>query len=177
MVYSVNSVIQKMELINKVAQSGLITIDLETFFPTEEIMEFDIQAFLFRGLILKEIEFRAALKQHDWNQYQDKIVAVFCSTDAILPQWSFMLITTYLLPHTNKIYVGTKEEVEQLLLLKNINEIDATKYMDAKLVIKGCGTKTVNSNAYLEITKKLQPIAKSLMFGEPCSTVPVYKKR
>ena len=151
-----------MELINKVAQSGLITIDLETFFPTEEIMEFDIQAFLFRGLILKEIEFRAALKQHDWNQYQDKIVAV---------------ITTYLLPHTNKIYVGTKEEVEQLLLLKNINEIDATKYMDAKLVIKGCGTKTVNSNAYLEITKKLQPIAKSLMFGEPCSTVPVYKKR
>ena len=172
-----------MELINKVAQSGLITIDLETFFPTEEIMDFDIQAFLFRGLILKEIEFRAALKQHDWNQYQDKIVAVFCSTDAILPQWSFMLITTYLLPHTNKIYVGTKEEVKQLLLVDTfairarINEIDATKYMDAKLVIKGCGTKTVNSNAYLEITKKLQPIAKSLMFGEPCSTVPVYKKR
>lgn len=166
-----------MELVNKVAQSGLITIDLETFFPTEEIVAFDIKDFLFRGLILKELDFRAALKTHDWNQYQDKTVAVFCSADAILPQWSFMLITTYLLPFTNKIYVGTKEDVEQILLLKNINQIDATKYIDGKLVIKGCGTKTVNSQAYLEITKKLQPFVKSLMFGEPCSTVPVYKRK
>ena len=164
-------------LVNKVAQSGLITLDLETFFPTEEIIAFDIKEFLFRGLILKEIDFRAALKEHDWTQYNDKTVAVFCSADAILPQWSFMLITTYLMQHTNKIYVGTKEQVEQDLLLKNINEIDGTKYIDGKLVIKGCGTKTVNSNAYLEITKKLQPYVKSLMFGEPCSTVPVYKKK
>jgi hypothetical protein len=164
-------------LVNKVAQSGLITLDLETFFPTEEIIAFDIKEFLFRGLILKEIDFRAALKEHDWSQYNDKTVAVFCSADAILPQWSFMLITTYLMQHTNKIYVGTKEQVEQDLLLKNINEIDGTKYIDGKLVIKGCGTKTVNSNAYLEITKKLQPYVKSLMFGEPCSTVPVYKKK
>lgn len=164
-------------LVNKVAQSGLITLDLETFFPTEEIIAFDIKEFLFRGLILKEIDFRAALKEHDWTQYNDKTVAVFCSADAILPQWSFMLITTYLMLHTNKIHVGTKEQVEQDLLLKNINEIDGTKYIDGKLVIKGCGTKTVNSNAYLEITKKLQPYVKSLMFGEPCSTVPVYKKK
>lgn len=164
-------------LVNKVAQSGLITLDLETFFPTEEIIAFDIKEFLFRGLILKEIDFRAALKKHDWTQYNDKTVAVFCSADAILPQWSFMLITTYLMLHTNKIHVGTKEQVEQDLLLKNINEIDGTKYIDGKLVIKGCGTKTVNSNAYLEITKKLQPYVKSLMFGEPCSTVPVYKKK
>lgn len=164
-------------LVNKVAQSGLITLDLETFFPTEEIIAFDIKEFLFRGLILKEIDFRAALKEHDWSQYNDKTVAVFCSADAILPQWSFMLITTYLMLHTNKIHVGTKEQVEQDLLLKNINEIDGTKYIDGKLVIKGCGTKTVNSNAYLEITKKLQPYVKSLMFGEPCSTVPVYKKK
>lgn len=166
-----------MELVNKVAQSGLVTINLETFFPTEEIVEFDIKDFLFRGLILKELEFRAALKQHDWNQYKDKTVAVFCSADAILPQWSFMLITTYLLPHTDKVHVGTKNEVEQQLLLKNINNIDTAKYTDGKLVIKGCGTKTVGNEAYLTITKKLQPVAKSLMFGEPCSTVPVYKRK
>lgn len=164
-------------LINKVAQSGLITLDLEDFFPKEAIMALDIKEFLFRGLLLKELEFRAALKQHDWQAYQDQTVAVYCSTDAILPQWAFMLITTYLQPHTDKIYFGTPGEVEQKLFLQNLSTIEASKYENEKIVIKGCGTKTVTGEAYLEITKRLQPVVKSLMFGEPCSTVPIYKRK
>lgn len=166
-----------MELVNKVAQSGLITLDLEDFFSKEEIMEFDIKDFLFRGLILKELDFRAALKQHEWINYKDKTVAVFCSTDAIIPQWAFMLVSTYLSAHTTEIYFGTKEEVEQKLFLENLKNIDAAKYSNEKIIIKGCGTKTVTGEAYLEITKKLQPVVKSLMFGEACSTVPIYKKK
>lgn len=166
-----------MELVNKVAQSGLITIDLEDFFPTDTFVELDIKDFLFRGLILKELEFRATLKTHDWTIYKDKTVAVFCSTDAILPQWSFMLVATYLSAQTNNIFFGNAEKVEYNLFLENIKKIDETKYIDEKIVIKGCGTKTVTGEAYLEITKKLQPVVKSLMFGEPCSTVPIYKKK
>lgn len=164
-------------LINKVAQSGLITLDLEEFFPKDEIVELDLKDFLFRGLILKEIEFREALKQHDWSVYINKITAVFCSTDAILPQWSFMLVASYLSPQTDKIYFGTKENVEYNLFLQNIKEADENKYKDERVIIKGCGTKTVTGQAYLEITKKLQPVVKSLMFGEACSTVPIYKKK
>lgn len=164
-------------LINKVAQSGLITLDLEEFFPKDEIAELDLKDFLFRGLILKEIEFREALKQNDWSVYTNKITAVFCSTDAILPQWSFMLVASYLSTQTDKIYFGTKENVEYNLFLQNIKEADENKYKDERVIIKGCGTKTVTGEAYLEITKKLQPVVKSLMFGEACSTVPVYKKK
>lgn len=164
-------------LINKVAQSGLITLDLEDFFPKESIVELDVKAFLFRGLILKEKEFRTALKEKDWSSYQDKIVAVFCSTDAIIPQWAYMLIAAHLEEYTSQFYFGTLNEVEQKLFLMNINAIDAAKYKDEKIVIKGCGTKTVTGEAYLEIAKKLKPVVKSLMFGEPCSTVPVYKKK
>ena len=166
-----------MELVNKVAQSGLITLDLEDFFPKEAIIAFDIKEFLFRGLILKELDFRAALKAHDWSAYKDKTVAVFCSTDAIIPQWAFMLVGTYISAQTTEIYFGTTEEVEQKLFLLNLKSIDATKYIDEKIIIKGCGTKTVTGEAYLEITKKLQPVVKSLMFGEACSTVPIYKRK
>lgn len=166
-----------MELVNKVAQSGLITLDLEDFFPKEAISAFDIKEFLFRGLILKELDFRAALKAHDWSAYKDKTVAVFCSTDAIIPQWAFMLVGTYLSAQTTEIYFGTTEDVEQKLFLLNLKNIDATKYIDEKIIIKGCGTKTVTGEAYLEITKKLQPVVKSLMFGEACSTVPIYKRK
>ena len=164
-------------LINKVAQSGLITLDLEDLFPKEEILEFNMKDFLFRGLILKEKEFREALKQHDWSLYANKITAVFCSTDAILPQWAFMLVASYLSAQTDKIYFGSKENVEYNLFLQNIKNTDENKYKDERVIIKGCGTKTVTGEAYLEITKKLQPVVKSLMFGEPCSTVPVYKRK
>ncbi|MFN8238806.1 MAG: DUF2480 family protein [Chitinophagales bacterium] len=164
-------------LINKVAQSGLITLDLEDFFPKEEILELDIKEWLFRGLILKEAEFRASLKAINWSAYQDKTVAVFCSTDAIIPQWAWMLVATYLANSTARFFFGTKEEVEQKLFLSNVQQLDENKYRDERIIIKGCGTKTVSGEAYLEITKKLQPVVKSLMFGEPCSTVPVYKKK
>lgn len=164
-------------LINKVAQSGLITLDLEDLFPKEEILEFNMKDFLFRGLILKEKEFREALKQHDWSLYANKITAVFCSTDAILPQWAFMLVASYLSAQTDKIYFGSKENVEYNLFLQNIKNTDENKYKDERVIIKGCGTKTVTGEAYLEITKKLQPVVKSLMFGEACSTVPIYKKK
>lgn len=166
-----------MELVNKVAQSGLITIDLEDFFPKEAIVSFDLKEFLFRGLILKELDFRAALKAVDWTVYKDKTVAAFCSADAIIPQWAYMLVATYLSAATSAIYFGTPEEVEQKLFLSNLKNMDAAQYSGEKIIIKGCGTKTVTGEAYLEVTKKLQPLVKSLMFGEPCSTVPVYKKK
>ncbi len=164
-------------LINKVAQSGIITLDLEVFFPTEEILPLDIKDFLFRGLLLKELEFRANLKNVDWTAFQDKSVAVFCSSDAILPQWAYMLIVVYLQQVTKEIYFGTIAEVEQKLLLQNIQNMNVAQYQDERLIIKGCGTKALGGEAYLEITKKLKPVVKSLMFGEPCSTVPVYKKK
>lgn len=166
-----------MELVNKVAQSGIITLDLEDFFPKETIIDFDIKDFLFRGLILKEKEFREALKQHDWSVYKDKTVAIYCSADAILPQWSYMLLVTYLSAQTQKNYFGTKEKVEHDLFIQAIKNIDAQQYLDERIIIKGCGTKVLTGEAYIEITKKLQPVVKTLMFGEACSTVPVYKRK
>jgi hypothetical protein len=164
-------------LINKVAQSGLITLDLEDFFPKEEIVALDIRDFLFRGLILRELEFRASLKATDWSAYQNKTVAVHCSADAIIPQWAWMLVATYLGTYGTRFFFGSAEEVEQKLFLLNLRNIDEKKYSGERVVIKGCGTKTLSGEAYLEITKKLQPVVKSLMFGEPCSTVPVYKRK
>lgn len=166
-----------MEIINKVAESGIITLDLEQFYPKEEIVEFDIKQYLFKELILKEIEFRQALKTIDWSQYQNKIVTIFCSSDAILPQWSFMLITQYLVPYTSKIYFGNKEKVEQDLYLDNIKQLDTTIYIDQRVVIKGCSNKKNLDAAFVEISKLLIPKVKSLFFGEPCSTVPIYKKK
>lgn len=164
-------------LINKVTESGIITLDLETFFPKEEIVEIDIKNFLFRELILKEKEFRTILKEHNWSLYENKTVAIFCSTEAILPQWSYMLIVSNLLAQTNKLFFGNKEKVERDLLLQNIKNLDATRYENERVIIKGCGNKTISEEAYIEITKKLQPFVKSLMFGEACSTVPVYKRK
>jgi len=164
-------------LVNKVVQSGIITLDLEDFFPDEPIAELDIKAFLFRGLILKEKEFREAMKANDWTVYQDKIVAVYCSADAIIPQWAYMLLASHCSAVTDRYYFGTAAEVEQQLFLDKLKALNAEQYRDERIVIKGCGTKTVTGQAYLEITRKLKPVVKSLMFGEPCSTVPVYKKK
>lgn len=166
-----------MELVNKVAQSGILTLDLEKLVADTEIAELDISQFLFRGLLLKEKEFRAELKTFDWNQYQNKTVAVFCSTDAILAQWAYMLIANNLLNTAQSFYFGTKDEVWNQLLLSKIESINVQDYQDKMVVIKGCGTQPLSDAAYLEVTKKLQPVVKSLMFGEPCSTVPIYKRR
>lgn len=162
-------------LINKVAQSGLITLDLEKYYPDDEIVTFDLKDYLFMELILKEKEYREALKNLNWSIYQNKIVAIGCSTDAIIPLWAYMLAVTYLEPYAKDISYGKGSEVLDRLLLKNIQKIDAKVFEGTRVVVKGCGDKKVPESAYIEITKILQPVVKSIMFGEPCSTVPIYK--
>jgi len=162
---------------NKVAESGIITLNLEDYFPEEQICSFDIKDFLFMEMLLKEKEYRAALDNHDWNQYANKHVAVFCSTDAIIPMWAYMLIATRLSTVAKSVLEGTKEELFKELFLNNINAIDASAFEDKRVVIKGCGEKEIPAYAYTAITNKLIPKVKSLMYGEPCSTVPVYKKK
>lgn len=164
-------------IINKVAESGLVTLDLEQYFPADEVVSFDLQPFLFMGLILKEKEFRTALQQNDWKAYEGKIVAVHCSVDAIIPVWAYMLAATYLQPIVKDVLLGTKEEATKRILIKNISSIDTSSYADKRIVVKGCGDKNIGDYAYLEITKLLMPVAKSIMYGEPCSTVPLYKRK
>lgn len=167
-----------MELLrNKVAESGIITINLENFFPQEDVCSFDIKEFLFMEMLLKEKEFRASLENHNWEQYRDKHVAIFCSTDAIIPMWAYMLIAARLSAVAKSVFEGTNEELFKNLFLKNINAIDATEFEDKRVVIKGCGDKEILGYAFTAITNKLIPKVKSLMYGEPCSTVPVYKKK
>jgi hypothetical protein len=163
-------------LVNKVVASGLITIRLEEYFPKEELALFDLKDYLFMGLILKEKDFREALKNHDWTQYEGKNLAVFCSADAIIPTWAYMLVTVYAAPFANDIFQGTAEEFHKHIFQKALDQIDPAQYEDQRIVVKGCGDKPVPPSAYVELTRKLQPYARSIMFGEPCSTVPVFKK-
>jgi hypothetical protein len=165
------------EIINKVATSGLITLDLEEYYPREEILVFDLKPNLFMELILKEKDFRVALQQLDWSVYQDKVVAVTCTTDAIIPMWAYMLVGTYLQPVAKDIIFGNEQSARQQLFLQNIAAIPANDYADQRVVVKGCGDVPIGEYAYLEITKKLRPVAKSIMYGEPCSTVPIFKKK
>lgn len=166
-----------MEIVNKVAQSGIITLDLENYYPTETPYALDISQWLFRGLLLKEKEFREHLREFDFNSIQQSIVAVYCSVDAIIPQWAYMLTANYLQNAGKDYYFGTVSDVENEILIQNIRSLNISTFEDQKLVIKGCGTRPLPDNAYLEISKKLLPVVKSLMFGEPCSTVPVYKRK
>lgn len=164
-------------IVNKVANSGLITLDLEKYLPAEDTAAFDLKDHLFMGLILKEKDFREALKNLDWNVYQDKNVAVYCSADAIIPMWAYMLVTAYLQPVAKEVYAGTEEELQKHLFLKNIASINTNEFADQRVVVKGCGEVPIGSFAYTAITKILRPVAKSIMYGEPCSTVPIYKKK
>jgi Protein of unknown function (DUF2480) len=163
-------------LVNRVATSGLQTIDLEDLYPVGEIVAFDLKDYLFMGLILKEKDFREALKAHDWTQYTGKNMAVFCSADAIVPLWAYMLVAVYAAPHAADIAQCTPEQYADTAFLKKIAALDIEEYAGKRLVIKGCSDKPVPPSAYLEIARRLQPVALSIMFGEPCSTVPVYKK-
>ena len=165
------------EIINKVAQSQLVTIDLETYYPAEEIAVFDMKPHLFMELILKEKEFRAALQNNDWSVYQNKIVAVTCTADAIIPMWAYMLVTSYLQPVAKEVVYGDENTVKQQLFLQRIEAINVEEYIDKRIVIKGCGDIPIGEFAYLAITKKLMPVVKSLMYGEPCSTVPIFKRK
>ncbi len=165
------------QIVNKVAESGLITLDLELYLPREIIVEFDLANHLFMGLILKEKEFREAMKQLDWEQYRGKMVAVTCSADAIIPMWAYMLVVSYLHPVASAVYQGSATEFRKQLFLNRLSTIDATEFDDKRVVIKGCGDQPIGEYAYFEITRILLPHAKSIMYGEPCSTVPVFKKR
>jgi hypothetical protein len=162
---------------NKVADSGLISIDLASFIPPNEIVLFDIKPFLFMELILKEKDFRAALQNVNWSVFENKIVGIYCSTDAIIPMWANLLIVSSLTPVAESVYFGDLNKVREQVLLNNIAKLNAADYTDQRVVIKGCGETPISESAYVAITYKLRPTVKSIMYGEPCSTVPVYKKK
>jgi hypothetical protein len=162
--------------INKVAESGLVTIDPAVYVPGKETMVFDLKEYLFMGLILKEKDFREALKKTDWELFRNKYVAVTCSADAIIPVWAYMLVATYLQPVAADIVMGTEAELQKTLFLRNIAAINVGDFEDKRVVIKGCGEIPIGDFVYMELTRLLRPVVKSIMYGEPCSTVPVYKK-
>ncbi|MES2837532.1 MAG: DUF2480 family protein [Bacteroidota bacterium] len=164
-----------MEIVNKVASSSLLTIDLEEWYP-ENISTIDIKDYLFQGLILKEKDFREALKLVDWKQFENKNVAVFCSADAIVPTWAFMLISINLAPFAKKITFGSEQKLIEEIYSDKIDALKLDDYTEKRIVIKGCSKKSVPTLAYVKLAATLQHIAKSIMYGEPCSTVPLFKK-
>ena len=163
-------------IVNKVAESALQTIDLEAWIPKEEPVLFDLKDFLFMGLIIKEKEFRASLQQTDTSAYKDKVVLISCSADAIIPMWAYMLVASLLQPVARELFLGSAEEWKKKKLMEAIAALDTTIYKDQRVVVKGCGDEPIPEAAYLEITNRLRPIAKSIMYGEPCSTVPIFKQ-
>lgn len=162
---------------NKVSESGIISLNLEEYYPKDDIALFDMKDYLFMGLILKEKDFRENLKMLDLSIYTDKVVAVTCSADAVIPMWAYMLVSSNLQPVARDVVFGTMEEVKNTLLLKNIAQLPVKDYEGKRVVIKGCGEIPVGEAAYLQATQLLRPVAKSIMYGEPCSTVPIYKKK
>lgn len=163
--------------VNKVAESGIITLDLAQYIPADDnIMLFDLKPFLFREMILREKDYRAALQTHDWQQYEGKQVAVYCTVDAIIPVWAYMLAATYLYIVAREVYFGSADELKKSIIINNIKAIDLNDYTDKRVVIKGCGDIAIPDAAYVTATYHLRPVVKSIMYGEPCSTVPVYKK-
>ncbi len=164
------------EIINRVADSKLITFDLEYYYPKGERVLFDIKDWLMEGLILREAVFREKILAYDWSKYKDKYVALFCSTGAIIPAWAYMLLTTHFHPFAKKVVIGDLETLETMLYSEIIQNLDVIEFKDKMLIIKGCSHKPVPKNAYLLIIEKLQPVVKSLRYGEACSSVPLYKR-
>ena len=163
------------EIINKVASSGIITLDLEEMYPVGERVVFDLQHLLWQEVALKEDDLRDYCKTHDWSQYKDKFVAVHCSADAIVPTWAYMLVATLLQPHAASITQGGLDQLERAIFTRFVAQLDVESYRNGRVVVKGCSKLPVPLNAYVELSAKLLPVVKSLMFGEPCSTVPLYK--
>jgi hypothetical protein len=164
------------EIINRVASSGLVTLNLEDYYASGDRVLYDLKDNLFMGLILKEKDFRAFLKEHDWSQYAGKHVAITCTEDAIIPTWAYMLLTLQLQPHAKSIVYGTLTDLEEKLYFDAIASINVADYQDARVVVKGCSDVPVPVAAYVELTRVLRPVVQSLLFGEPCSTVPLYKR-
>lgn len=165
------------EIINRVANSKLITFDLEDFYPSGERISFDIKDWLLEGLVLREKDFREKAESHDWSIYKGKYVALNCSTDAIIPGWAYMLLTTYLNPFAKRVVVGNLDTLETILYSEVIEQLDVSEFQNKPVIVKGCSNKPVPQNAYIQIIEKLQPVVKSLMYGEACSSVPLYKKK
>lgn len=165
------------EIINKVAQSGLITLNLEEYYPAGERTSFDLAPLLQEGFLLKEKELRAFVDSHEWKQYQDHYVALYCSTEAIIPVWAYMLISSALAPYAKRTVMGRLRDLESTLFEELIQEMDLSAFQDERVILKGCSSKPIPESAYTALTQRLQPIAKSIMYGEACSTVPIYKKK
>ena len=166
----------KNQLVNRVATSSLVTFDLEQYYQSGERISIDIKDQLFQELILKEKDFRDYIKSRDWSQYKNKFVAIHCSADAIVPTWAYMLLSTAVEPYASRVIFGTQEELETQLFYDVFSKVDWTLYKDAKVVIKGCSKVNVPVAVYVEATNRLRPLVSSLMFGEACSTVPLYKR-
>ncbi len=162
-------------IINKVATSGLISLDLEELYPHGKRAIFDLAPMLWEGIAVKEKDFRAFVKDHDWSQYRGQLVAVHCSVDAIIPTWAYMLVATQLQPFAEFVTQGDADHLERAIFTRFVQQLDTGAWRDARVVVKGCSKLPVPLNAYVELTAKLLPVVKSLMFGEPCSTVPLYK--
>jgi len=165
------------EIVNRVTNSKLITIDLEDFYPKGFRTEIDIKQWLFHELILKEADFREFLKNHNWEQYKGHYVALYCSADAIIPSWAYMLIATYLQPIAKKTIIGSLKDLETSIFNQIIEKFDISEYKDKPVIIKGCSQKPIPETAYIQLIEKIQPIVSSIMFGEACSTVPLFKQK
>lgn len=165
------------EIINKVANSVLEVFDLEDYYPNGIRAKIDISQWLFEGFLLKEKEFREALKNHNWSQYQDCFVAINCSTDAIIPAWASILVTIHVSPFAKKVVSGSLNDLETALYQEILPRLDYSKYQDKPVIIKGCSKKPVPESAYILATQKLLPFAKSIMYGEACSSVPLFKRK
>lgn len=165
------------EIVNKVSTSGLTTINLEDFYASGDRIVFDLKPHLFQELILKEKDFREFVKSNDWSAFTGKLVAVSCSADAIVPTWAYMLLAIALEPFAKKIYFGSIAQMEEFIFVEQLSQLDITKFENQKVVIKGCGDIPVPVNAYVHIARLLRPHVKSIMYGEPCSTVPLFKSK
>jgi hypothetical protein len=164
------------EIVNRVANSGIVSLDLEDLYHSGERVLYDLKDNLWQGMILREKDFRDFLKSHDWTRYAGKNVAVTCSEDAIIPTWAYMLLSVQLEPYANEVVFGDLNSLEEKLFAQAISQIHIEEYAGKRVVVKGCSKVEVPISAYMEISKLLKPVVQSLMFGEPCSTVPVYKK-
>jgi hypothetical protein len=165
------------EIVNKVANSALEVFDLEDYYPKGIRTEIDISQWLYEGFLLKEKDFREALKNHDWSQYENHYVAIYCSTDAIIPAWASILVTIHVFPFVKKVVSGNLQDLETILYQEILSTIDYSKYQDKPVIIKGCSKKPVPESAYILAVQKLQPFAKSIMYGEACSAVPLFKRK
>lgn len=164
-------------IINKVANSGLITFDLASLEPRQELVVYDVKDNLFHGLILKEKDFRDFVKHHDWAQYTGKLVLITCTADAIVPTWAYMLIANRLAPYVDQAFFGNETNFKEIWYEKALLQLDLERFRDQRVVVKGCGDIKIPESAFVNLTLKLSAVAKSIMYGEPCSTVPIFKRK